>query len=107
MSYVDSCSSNSQFHCFSRERLWLQDPLPKQPPHLNGIISPGWLPHWAHPEDACLQGSHLRHQKAWFHIGWIIKEKNGSEVYLEQFPIQSCGLLLSPVSSPFIYSHSG
>lgn len=75
----DSCCSNSQLHCFGKDRLWLKNPLLKQllsRGHLKGIIAP----------ICCHLGLVLKMQTHRIlildvRIGWIIKEKNGSEDY--------------------------
>lgn len=46
LSQSDPCSSNSQLHCFCKERLWLEDPLPRQPSQQwssEGDHCPIWL----------------------------------------------------------------
>lgn len=93
MSCDDSCSSNSQLHCFGKDRLWLKNPLPKQ------LLSSGHLK----AAVCCHLGLVLKMQAHRtlildIRIGWIIKEKNGSEDYpvVSSFP-------LSPLPS---YTHT-
>lgn len=95
-SCFDSCSSNSQLHCFGKDRLWLKNPLSKQllsSGHLKGIIAPV----------CCHLGLVLKMQAYRtlildVRIRWIIKGKNGSEDYpvVSSFP-------LSPLPS---YTHT-
>ena len=84
MSCDDSCSSNSQLHCFDKDRLRLKNTLPKQ------LLSSGHLkaPVYCHLGLVLKMQAH-RTLILDVRIGWIIKEKNGSEDYpvVSSFPV--------------------